>query len=68
MVQKYIRDDAFCGLKSCKCSGDFQESHQLVPDSKNALPNRVMKLPHVLIVDSRVLIKYFDLFQENNFE
>lgn len=68
MVQKYVRDDVYCGLKSCKCHVGPNETHRLVPDSKRTAPNRVMKLPHVLIVDSKVLIKYFDLFQENHFE
>jgi len=66
MVQKYVRPSAFCGLKSCKCSDSKQESHKLSPAGTSS--NRVMKLPHVIVVDSRVLIKYFDLFQENHFE
>lgn len=68
MVQKYVRDKAFCGLKSCKCTKEQKETHRLIPEDPTLKPNRVMKLPHVMIVDSRVLTKYFDLFMENSFE
>ncbi|KAI6207230.1 Ribonuclease B and Ribonuclease II R domain containing protein, protein [Aphelenchoides fujianensis] len=64
--EKYLRRSAFCGLRTCsKCEGGEFETHRLNPA---ASPNRVMSLPHAVVVDSKVLVKFIDLFQENVFQ
>ncbi|KAI6204864.1 Ribonuclease B and Ribonuclease II R domain containing protein [Aphelenchoides besseyi] len=67
--EKYLRRRAFCGLKTCtKCEDSDYETHRLNPTVESSTFNRVMNLPHCLIVDSKVLIKFIDLFQENVFK
>ncbi|CAD5230545.1 unnamed protein product [Bursaphelenchus okinawaensis] len=63
ILEKYVRNDAHCGLMSCTCNGGALETKKLDPVT-NLVQNKVMNLSHVVIVDSQVLFKFLDIFVE----
>ncbi|CAD5233492.1 unnamed protein product [Bursaphelenchus xylophilus] len=67
IVERYVRNDAHCGLMACNCNGGTSETKKIDPVT-NQVQNKVMNLPHVVIVDSQVLWKFLDIFVEGKIE
>lgn len=67
MLEKYVRDETHCGLKQCTCFGAEFEDHRIDPLG-NSVQNKVMKLPHVVLVDSTTLLKFIDIFVDGKIQ
>lgn len=61
MYEKYVSSESHCGLKQCDCFEGIHQDHRVDP-VKNLVQNKVMKMKHVVIVDSQVLLKFMDVF------